>query len=168
MNKKLPVIVLTMALAATPLMACSNQSGPSSNVEDVSAGIIPVQFEIYLEGFMRDSSPIIVTPYDAQGNPLDPLTIEQTQVEDNRVTVYMQNAVDHVKLIAPINPDGSTYEIDDAESLKIEKDGTNAITGKLVNIHGVTDTVEDKSGDEDNATAQEDNATNENDPKTKE
>lgn len=135
MNRKIPAFALTLALAAMPLAAC----GGGQQAEGTSANIIPIQVEVYLPGFMRDSSPIILKAYDADGNALDQIPIEYSQVEANRVTVYAPDTIATIDIVAPINPDGSTYEIENAEKMVVERDGVVTISGELTNIHGISE-----------------------------
>lgn len=152
MNRKIPTFALTMALAATPLVACST-SVTDGGVP--SANVIPIEIEVFLPGFMRDSSPLILQAYDADGNPLDQIPIEYSQLEANRTTVYAQDRVATVDVIAPINPDGSTYDIEGARGKAIEKDGVTTIKGELTNIHGVA-TDDDQSEPKDAEASQTD------------
>lgn len=141
MNRKMPAFALTLALAAMPLAAC----GGGQQANETSANIIPIQVEVYLPGFMRDSSPIILKAYDADGNALDRIPIEYSQVEANRTTVYAPDTIATIDIAAPINPDGSTYEIKDAEKMVVEKGGVVTISGELTNIHGISEDKDDEA-----------------------
>lgn len=120
---------MALAIMMAPLAGCAaNSTTASQNAVDV----VPVQFEIYLPGYMRDSSPIMLQPYDKDGALLDKTPIAYDQISDNRATIYLPADVVAADIITPVNPDGTTYDFGENAIIEIDPASVNVIEGELV------------------------------------
>lgn len=151
MVRKSITCALALALIACPLAACSSTNKGQETTITTEDGrtvqIVPVQFEIYLQGFIKDSTPLTIVPMDAEGNEYDSIPITADQITDNRATAYMRSDITSAKLIAPVNPDGSTYAFDNDAQIEIVIDGTNAVKGELINTDVAAADAQEKAED---------------------